>query len=500
LALAGCLAAGAALAAACDAPGASLAHPVTLVVGVAQPRSAASDGTATRVASLLERASLLRLARDCRLEPALAASHEVAPDGLSWTLVLRDGLSFHDGTPIDAAAVAAVVNQVAGPAVSAASPPGLRDVTGATPAGDRVVRIGLRAPSALLGEALSALEIAGGRSGDSPAGPFRTSGEHDGNVELAAFPAFYRGTPNIDRIVVKPYATPRTAWAALLRGEVDFLHQVPSDAWPFLESSSDVQLRSFLRPYVQTLGFNVRHEVLRHPSVRHALSMSIDRAALIERALDGRGRPAFDPIWPLHWAADPAVGPVPVDIAAAVAQLDAAGLPLKATARPATGPAVRFSFVCLVPAGFPLLERLALAVQRDLAHIGVRMDLEVLPLGDVGRRLVTGAFDAYLLEMNGLGLTWTYWLWHSEASRSHVDAAYSGADAALDRVRHARTDEDIRAAVRDLQRRFRDDPPALFLCWPEAARAVSRRFALPSEPDRDMMGSLSRWQPSPAGR
>ena len=52
-----------------------------------------------------------------------------------------------------------------------------------------------------------------------------------------------------------------------------------------------------------------------------------------------------------------------------------------------------------------------------------------------------------------------------------ASSAPSTSDAALDRVRHARSDDEYRAAVAGLQQNFMDDPPAIFLAWSVRARA-----------------------------
>jgi hypothetical protein len=43
-----------------------------------------------------------------------------------------------------------------------------------------------------------------------------------------------------------------------------------------------------------------------------------------------------------------------------------------------------------------------------------------------------------------------------------------------------------------------DEPPALFLAWSERARAISRRFDVPTpEKGRDVMNSIRLWRPAP---
>jgi hypothetical protein len=54
----------------------------------------------------------------------------------------------------------------------------------------------------------------------------------------------------------------------------------------------------------------------------------------------------------------------------------------------------------------------------------------------------------------------------------------------------ARTDDDVRLAVADVLRVFRQDPPAVFLAFPREARAAHVSFEIPYEPDRDIFGTF----------
>ena len=471
----------------------------TVVIGVAQPRASPEsvDSSLHRIAALLERAALLRLDRDCRLEPALAERVTVSPDGRTWTLTLRPALTFHDGSSLDARSAVAAVQWAVDAGAAGASSPGLRDIARVWASDPRTIQIHLRAPSLVFGETLAALDLRAGPTGDVGAGPFRRIPGGTTGVRLESFPGYYAGSPAVGRIELRPFDTPRTAWASLLRGEIAFLHEVAPEALPFVGSSPGVQVHQFLRPFVYVTGFNLRHPVLRDPRVRRALSRAVDREAIVRRVLDGRGRAAADPVWPLHWAVDPSVGPPVPDQALARREFDAIGRVVGTPARGSAGPRARFSFRCLVPAGLTALEGVAIAVQRDLLDVGVDMQLEAVPLPALAGRLAAGDFDAYVLDMNAFGLGWTYWLWHSEASRTLVDSGATGADAALEHMLRAADEGALRAAVADLRRAFADDPPALFLCWAEAARATSRAFALPGALDRDVLLSIARWQPAP---
>ena len=459
----------------------------TLVVGVAQPATeAAADRSLSRVAALLSRASLLRLDLGFRPPPGLATAATPSADGLTWHLTLGEGLRFHDGTPLDAAAVAAVLAPDASDPLF--QPPGLRDIAEVSAPDARTVRLSLRAPSSLLPEALASLEIAGGREGAAGAGPFvPVGGPSVSELEMTAFDGYAGGRPAIGRLVLRSFPTARTAWAALMRREIDFLYEVAPEALGFVASSGEAQVRSFLRSYVYAVGFNVAHPALRSADVRRRLAASVDRAALIDNVFGGRAVAATDPVWPLHWAHDASAGPPGPSP-------PTAGAPVPPAPPPPSSPgASRLVLRCLVPAGVPLFERLALHVQRDMLAAGVDLRLEPVPLPELSRRLARGDFDTYLMEMNGFGLSWTYWLWHSGASRPFVASGYRAADEALEALRRASTDDLLRERLRAVRATFRDDPPAIFLCWPLTARAVSTRFALPTGEDHDVFTSVDRW-------
>jgi ABC-type transport system substrate-binding protein len=173
--------------------------------------------------------------------------------------------------------------------------------------------------------------------------------------------------------------------------------------------------------------------------------------------------------------------------------LEALGMRLSAATRD-HGPS-RLRFATLVPAGYPVLERLALVVQKQLSDVGVDMRLEPVPLPDLRTRLATGRFEAYLNEMAaGPGLNWPYWFWQSTPdSAGWVLSGYRAADGPLDRIRSAADDEALRRAVSDFQRVLVEDPPGIFLCWGQASRAVTARFDVPTLPDRDVMRTLPQW-------
>ena len=99
--------------------------------------------------------------------------------------------------------------------------------------------------------------IADPTSKESGTGPFSVQARRNGEVEMRANARYYGGKPAIDRVILKPYASVRSAWADMLRGQVDMLYEVGVDALDSLESSNEVNIFTFQRGYAYLLLLNV---------------------------------------------------------------------------------------------------------------------------------------------------------------------------------------------------------------------------------------------------
>jgi peptide/nickel transport system substrate-binding protein len=457
-----------------------------LTIAYAAPRSAQSDERVmSTIVGLLTDERLVGLTKDGRPEPRLAERWEVSPDGLTWRIHLRPGLVFQNGERITSAAVRTAILEQTDPS-GTQTPPGLLDLQAVeAPAPDQIV-IRLTRPNALLLESLVPTTVYGTK--DSGAGPFQLASQASGKATLRRFDRYYRGRAQVDAITVGEYPSQREAWSAMLRGDVDMLYDVTPDAFEFVKESPNAHVATFLRPFVTALVFNARHPVLGRRDVRRALNMAVHRPDVIASAAGGRAVAATDHIWPNHWARDAQAPAFAFDAAAARATLDASGL------RPKAGPAPRFTFTCLVQAE-PRAERLALLIQRQLLGVDVDMRLEALGLREFQQRLATGHFDAFLSELaTGYGLGFTHMWWHPLPRSAIIDTGYKGAGPPLERLRAARTEDDVRAGVHALQRTMYEDPPAVFLYWRQLSRAVNRRFVLPAGDDQDILRTVDRWR------
>jgi peptide/nickel transport system substrate-binding protein len=446
--------------------------------------------------------SLMQLGVDGRPLPKLAESWWWAKGGRELNVNLRPGIKFHDGTPLTASLAAAIIGAAAAIPSNRAVYTSFVDVTSVQSRGDRQLVFELSQPSAFLPDDLEFPLTHG-----SPAvgtGPYRIVTQDNSGVVLDRFDKYYLGTPNIARVVIKPFDALRTAWTSLLRGEVDMVTDVPPDAVEFIRNN-DVRVVSFGRRYQYLVAFNSRHTPFNSPIVRSALNMAVDRDALIRGALQGRGIPSTGPLWPKNWAYNASVTSYRFDPGLAASLLNSAGL--HADKRPGDRQS-RFRFTCLIPENFTVLERVALEVQKQLYNVGVDMQFEVVPSKEFDARIREGKFEAILIDMISgptIGRSYMFWRSTRRFPRGLNVFGYENLEAErlFDVLSTSTNEIATQSAFIRLQQVLVDDPPALFLAWNERSRAVRRDFQVVQDPQRDPADpvyTIWRWTTVPEPR
>jgi ABC-type transport system substrate-binding protein len=443
-------------------------------------KGAQTNGVST-LAGILSAEPLVSVAWDGKAVFKLAESVSEAPDGMTLTVKLRPNVKFHTGEPV----VAERVRELLRPQLTK-RPVGVAEITVDD---DRTLTLRLDRPYAFKDIDLNDYTIDDPKHLDLRTGPFRITSSGSVTV-LAPFDGYRDGAPALKRVEIHEYASHRAAWSAMLRDEVNFLHEVSRDSIDFIQAGGDIRAYPLLRPYYVPLVFNQKHPILRRREVRVAITEAIDREEVVHNGMRGNGIPAEGPFWPYHWAypqgrhTQAAYNPE-----AAKVRLEGAGLSV--TRRGPGEMPSRFGFTCLLLAGDTRFERIALVVQRQLFAIGVDMQLRMLPGKEFIGRVMAGDYDSFLFEMaSGRTLSFPYRFWHSEAPT--LPTGYSAADKALERMKLARTEDEVRVAVSDVMRVMLSDPPAVFLAFPREVRAADRSIDIPYEADRDVLGTI--WQ------
>ncbi len=464
-------------------------------IGVAEGGSEAPDVGLAEVWRSFAYEGLTLQGADGRPQPRLAETWSSSDDGLTWTVKLRHGAVWHDGTPFTANnAVQALRTAVANQRGSAVRP-GLHDIQSVEASGDDTIVLTVSQPSGFIIDDMDIRlqrEIEGGVPLGT--GPYVPESVSATAARMHAHRKYHEGAPHVSSLVISSHPTVRQAWADLMRGELDALWNVSNESVEFLNDRT-IDTRSFPRRYVYVMAFNSARPQFRNPVVRRALNSAIDRSKLIASSLDGHGRPASSPVWPDHWAYNSQAGAFSYEPSLAVAALSSAGYPPNPGAR-------RLKFTCLVPSGYSAVERLALGLQQSLHDVGVDITFVSLRLADVESRMAKGDFDAVMLDLlSGPSLSRVYSFWRSPGTHRGLNVfGYSDpdVDASLDKLRRSQNDTTVRAAVSQLQGGFERNPPGIFLAWSERSRALSRRIEVPSVPGRDPFQPYWSWRIRPA--
>ena len=432
------------------------------------------------IAGLLSAEQLIAVGWDGHPVYRLAESAAESKDGATLMVNLRQNLKFHSGEPVTAERVRELLMAKVAKART--------DIESIEALGTSTLVLRLRRPGAVKPVDLSDFSIEDDQRVALRTGPFRITTLGPQAV-LEPFEEYAQGKPAISRIEIQKYANHRAAWTAMMRKEVNFLHEVNRDAIEFIEAGGDVRAYPLLRPYVVSLVFNIRHPLFRRREVRVALNEAVDREEVVQKGMRKHGQAADGPFWLHHWAYPRGRQPKIYNPEASKIRLDSEGFRVERR-HPDAMPS-RLAFTCLLIEGDLRFERIALVIQRQLAAVGVDMQLQFVPMKEFTGRLGSGKFDAFIYELSsGRTLQFPYRFFHSKMGQLPI--GYDAADEALDRMKLARTDDDVKVAVADVMRILRTDPPAIFLAYPREARAIDRAFDVPYETDRDVFGTF--WQ------
>ena len=218
--------------------------PVTLTIGL--PVQTGQDPLygASQATRLLSREGLILPSRDGRVQPRLAEQWTESADGLTWIFKLRANAFFHDGTPVEASDVKASLERSLKNNDRDLSP-GLADITAIEVKESHEILIRLAARSTFLLDDLGVAITKQTPNGLVATGPFTVQATSGTEVSMTAVPNHYRGKPSIDRVVLKAYPAVRTAWAAMMRGEVDFLTRLDQMRWSSLSQNYPLKFFHF---------------------------------------------------------------------------------------------------------------------------------------------------------------------------------------------------------------------------------------------------------------
>lgn len=275
--------------------------------------------------------TLMARDRDGRLVPGLAADLPRLVDATTWEVKLRPGIKFHDGTPLDAAAVAASIQRVIDPKLKSEQASFFSTISSATKVDDLTVRIRTSGPDPIMGARLYWLKImspahaASKQVGAVPmgTGPYRFVNWNRGrDIVLQANPDYWGEKPKIAKVTYRFVSEPGTRLAGLMAGEFDLITNLLPEFTGRVPKAAHVQ--GLEHPIVI---LNADGGITKDARVRRALNLAVDKEALAEGLFEGRAKVSTGQLLsPSHFGYDEKLGGYPYDPAQAKKLLAEAGV------------------------------------------------------------------------------------------------------------------------------------------------------------------------------
>lgn len=249
-------------------------------------------------------ANLYRLDANGKVIPELAKSSSVNDDYTEYTVTLKDGMKFSDGSPITAEDVVYTYKRGMNSEVTY-----YEELKKVEAKDDKTVVITLKEPNNeflndLTVEYMCVMSKDAIENGmDVATKPTITSGAYTveqwnkgKSIVMKANPYYFDGEPPIKTAKVIFELPKKNAYEALKNGDVDYLTSVSVDQVPYLQADDDVDLIAYDNFAWNFMMLNEKDAHFADQKVRNAIYYALDLNYVIDTALDGRGTPAPIPV------------------------------------------------------------------------------------------------------------------------------------------------------------------------------------------------------------
>jgi len=370
---------------------------------------------------------------------SISESWEVSEDGLTWTFKLRDGVTWSDGDPVDAADFKFTYDAIASDLVETPRKSNVEQIESIEVVDPLTIKVTLKEvkcdalgdlglawlPSHLYADDFS--DIMTSPLNEAPtasAGQFVfQSWTRDDNIIMTRNDSYWEGAPYMDGMITRVVPDSGTRLAQLISGEIDITGLEPTQLTS-VEGNPDITVYSANDDGYDYIGLNLAnpenpqpgvdengeliaqdpHPILSDVAVRKAIAHALDYETIINNVYLGRGYQIASNVLPaVEWAHDPAIQPYAYDQEMANQLLEDAGWV------DSNGDGVRekdgkeLSLVLITNAGNKVREDLGALVQDQLGQIGFKIDFQAIDFGTLVERLLGQTYDMVIIGWTGLG-------------------------------------------------------------------------------------------------
>jgi glutathione transport system substrate-binding protein len=327
--------------------------------------------------------------KDMKMVPVLAESHTASKDGLVYTVKLKSGIKFHDGTPFNAEAVKATFDRVTNPDNKLKRYNLYKNIAKTEALDATTVRFTLKEPFSpfintlahpsgviISPAALAKYGSKGIAQNPVGTGPFKfVEWKATDYLKVEKFDGYWKkGYPKVDSITWRPVVDNNTRAAVMQTNEAHFAFPVPPEAVETLSKKPSLEVTASPSIIQRYLSMNVQQKPFDNPKVREAINYAINKDALIKVAFSGYAIPA-EGVLPqgVEYAAK--LGPWPYNPAKARELLKEAGYP--------NG----FETTLWSAYNHTTAQKVIQFVQQQLAQVGIKLQVQALEAGQRAERV-----------------------------------------------------------------------------------------------------------------
>ncbi|WP_270887948.1 ABC transporter substrate-binding protein [Pedococcus sp. 5OH_020] len=250
---------------------------------------------------------LVTLTADFQAQPALAKSWNVNADATQWTLHLREGVKWHDGSDFSSKDVVYTINRMLDPKSGnhgAAFLSPYLDTHGVSAPDANTVVLKLKKPNGTLIQTIGNLPYASvvkdgvtafGAKNSVGTGPFKLTGWTPGQGwKLARNDQYWGGAPYLDGIDASITPDQSAKVQTVLAGSTDLTDPIPVSLWVTMQGKSNVQLETVKNKNSWIFAFDQSQKPFDDPRVIQAIKLATDREKMVQTALQGHGKAVAD--------------------------------------------------------------------------------------------------------------------------------------------------------------------------------------------------------------
>lgn len=310
------------------------------------------------------------------LEPRLATSRSVSKDGLVYTIKLRKGVKFHDGTPFNAEAAKVFFDRALDPKIRVPLRANFNMMEKVEVVDEYTIKIYVKNPFAPFEKVLGisvlgpispkAIREAPDKLATQPVGtgPFKLEEWVKGErIVLVRNENYYGKKPSLEKVIFRIVPEHGTRTAMIRAGDLDMITLPQPPDIPILEKDPNLTVVKVPSTRFIFMAINNSKEIYKDKRVRQAFNYAVDKDAIVNKILFGLAEVAEGPTPPSHFGYHK-TGKYPYDPQKAKELLASAKFPMDTKIQMMT-PTGRYAFD----------KQVSEAIQAYLNDIGLQVEL-----------------------------------------------------------------------------------------------------------------------------